>query len=104
MIKLVSTVKRLREKSLHIYLPPLRGNHGTPSVCPTNRTTGVADEQSAVRQVSGQAIAAIGAVELPLGMWPGLIGQLLQIINNAEGGVPIRQATLQAIGYLCEST
>ncbi|KAA1076157.1 karyopherin beta [Puccinia graminis f. sp. tritici] len=64
----------------------------------------LADEQRAVRQVSGQAIAVIGAVELPLGMWPGLIGQLLQIINNAEGGVPLRQATLQAIGYLCEST
>lgn len=64
----------------------------------------LADDQRAVRQVSGQAIAAVGAVELPLGMWPGLIGQLLQIINNPEGSVPLRQATLQAIGYLCEST
>ncbi|KAH9821314.1 armadillo-type protein [Melampsora americana] len=62
------------------------------------------DEQRAVRQVSGQTIAAVGAVELPLGLWPGLIGQLLQIINNQANGVPLRQATLQAIGYLCEST
>ncbi|CAH7685795.1 armadillo-type protein [Phakopsora pachyrhizi] len=62
------------------------------------------DDQKQVRQVSGQAIAAIGAVELPLSMWPTLIGQLLQIVNNQESGIPLRQATLQAIGYLCEST
>ncbi|MBW0462236.1 hypothetical protein O181_001951 [Austropuccinia psidii MF-1] len=62
------------------------------------------DDQRPVRQVSGQAIAAIGAVELPLGMWSGLISQLLQIINTPESGVSLRQATLQAIGYLCEST
>lgn len=64
----------------------------------------LADEQRPVRQVAGQTIAAVGAVELPLRMWPGLIGQLLQIINNQSNGVPLRQATLQAIGYLCEST
>lgn len=62
------------------------------------------DSDRAVRQVAGQGIAAIGAVELPAGMWPNLIVQLLQIVNTPSNGVVLRQATLQAIGYLCEST
>lgn len=61
------------------------------------------DQERPVRQVSGQAIAAIGAVELPAGMWPGLIGQLLSIVNTPSNSVALRQATLQTIGYLCES-
>lgn len=62
------------------------------------------DEARQVRQVAGQGIAAIGSVELPAGLWNGLIVQLLGVVNNPSNGASLRQATLQAIGYICEST
>ena len=53
------------------------------------------------RNVSGQVVAAIAAVELPAGMWSGLIGQLLELASRADNA-HLRQATLQTIGYICE--
>ncbi|MBW0567906.1 hypothetical protein O181_107621 [Austropuccinia psidii MF-1] len=50
------------------------------------------DNQRPVCQVSGQDIAAIRPVELPLGMWSGLISQLLQIINTPKRGLSLRQS------------
>ncbi|MBW0584553.1 hypothetical protein O181_124268, partial [Austropuccinia psidii MF-1] len=50
------------------------------------------DNKRPVFQFSSQAIAAIRAEELPLGMWSGLISQLLQIINTPERGVSLRQS------------
>ncbi|GAA5883022.1 hypothetical protein JCM1840_004096 [Sporobolomyces johnsonii] len=54
------------------------------------------------RNVSGQVIAAIAAVELPAGLWNGLIAQLLELASRADNP-GLRQATLQTIGYICES-
>jgi len=54
------------------------------------------------RNVSGQVVAAVAAVELPAGMWPGLVGQLLQLAS-ANDNPNLRQATLQTIGYICEA-
>ncbi|GAA5923414.1 hypothetical protein JCM3775_007533 [Rhodotorula graminis] len=54
------------------------------------------------RNVSGQVVAAVAAVELPAGMWPGLVGQLLQLANPSDNP-NLRQATLQTIGYICEA-
>jgi importin subunit beta-1 len=54
------------------------------------------------RNVSGQVIAAIAAIELPLGSWNTLISQLLEFGGRADNS-GLRQATLQAIGYICES-
>jgi importin subunit beta-1 len=53
------------------------------------------------RNVSGQVIAAVAAIELPNGAWNDLIPTLLQGVNQQEN-TGLRQASLQAIGYVCE--
>lgn len=61
----------------------------------------LASSDRGARNVSGQVIAAIAAVELPAGMWSGLIGQLLELAGRGDNA-QLRQATLQTIGYICE--
>ncbi|KAI5118628.1 hypothetical protein M0805_006995 [Coniferiporia weirii] len=52
--------------------------------------------------VAAQVVAAIAAVELPDNQWPEVIEILLRFMDNSEN-VNLRIATLQAIGYICES-
>ncbi|GAA6025213.1 hypothetical protein JCM10207_001492 [Rhodosporidiobolus poonsookiae] len=63
-------------------------------------TLGAADRGA--RNVSGQVVSAIAAIELPSGMWSGLIGQLLELASRSDSP-QLRQATLQTIGYICEA-
>ena len=51
---------------------------------------------------AAQVVAAIAAVELPHYQWTEVIEILLRFMDNAEN-TNLRIATLQAIGYLCES-
>jgi importin subunit beta-1 len=51
--------------------------------------------------VSASAIAAIAACELPYGEWNELIGTLLEFVGQENAG--LRVATLQTIGYICET-
>lgn len=51
--------------------------------------------------VAAQVIAAIASIELPRGMWPDLIAQLLAAIGDVNNPRQ-RQAALQAIGFTCE--
>ncbi|KAF7320805.1 Importin N-terminal domain-containing protein [Mycena chlorophos] len=51
---------------------------------------------------AAQVTAAIAAVELPHGQWGDLIEILLGFVNN-QTNVNLRIATLQAIGFICES-
>ncbi|KAF7975253.1 hypothetical protein HWV62_10120 [Athelia sp. TMB] len=53
--------------------------------------------------VAAQVVAAIAAVELPHDQWPDLIGQLLGFMNNPQSTTNLKIATLQGIGYICES-
>ncbi|KAK0554630.1 karyopherin Kap95 [Tilletia horrida] len=50
---------------------------------------------------AAQVVAAIAAIELPIGAWPELIQQLLAAVSNQEN-TRLRQAAVQAIGYTCE--
>ncbi|KAI0045184.1 karyopherin Kap95 [Auriscalpium vulgare] len=52
--------------------------------------------------VAAQAVAAIAAVELPQAQWPELIEILLGFVNQASN-TPLKIATLNAIGYICET-
>ena len=52
--------------------------------------------------VAAQVIAAIAAVELPSAQWPDLIELLLSFVNRGDN-TNLRIATLQTIGYICES-
>jgi hypothetical protein len=51
---------------------------------------------------ASQVVAAIAAVELPLGQWGELIEMLLGFVNT-QANVNLRIATLQTIGFICES-
>lgn len=52
--------------------------------------------------IAAQVIAAIAAVELPAGQWPELIGMLLSFMDRADN-MHLRVATLQTIGFICET-
>lgn len=63
-------------------------------------TLASADKQA--RDGAAQVTAAIAAIELPAGLWNTLIQQLLELVGHNDNS-NLRQATLQAIGYICES-
>ena len=63
---------------------------------------GLHSEQVKAGTVAAQSVAAIATVELPLGHWPDLIDILLRFVNTGTS-VPLRQSTLSAIGFICES-
>lgn len=52
--------------------------------------------------VGAQVVQAIAIVELPHNQWPDLIELLLSFMNQ-DNNVNLRVATLQAIGFICES-
>lgn len=62
----------------------------------------LASANNKVGQVAAQFIAAIAAIELPVGQWNDVIEILLGFMNS-QGNIQLRVATLQAIGYICES-
>lgn len=51
---------------------------------------------------ASQVVAAIASVELPQGQWQDLIEVLLGFVNN-QPNPNLKIATLQTIGYICES-
>ncbi|PWN26198.1 ARM repeat-containing protein [Jaminaea rosea] len=63
-------------------------------------TLGTANE--GVGRNSAQLVAAIAAIELPVGGWKELIGQLLGAIRD-QTNERLRQSALQAIGFVCET-
>ncbi|PWY98805.1 putative karyopherin beta-1 subunit [Testicularia cyperi] len=50
---------------------------------------------------AAQVIAAIAAIELPVGLWNELISQLLGAMAD-QSNMRLRQSALQAIGFTCE--
>jgi importin subunit beta-1 len=54
-----------------------------------------------VGTVAAQLVAAIATVELPNAQWPELVELLLSFMGQSN--VNLRVATLQAIGFICES-
>jgi importin subunit beta-1 len=62
----------------------------------------LASAQQRAGTVAAQVVAAIAAVELPQGQWPELIDVLLGFVNDASN-TNLRIATLEAIGFVCES-
>ena len=50
---------------------------------------------------AAQLIAAIAAIELPRHEWPDLMQTLVQ--NVADGSPSVKQSSLTAIGFICES-
>jgi importin subunit beta-1 len=49
---------------------------------------------------AAQCIAAVAEIEIPRNQWPDCIQILL---NNMTSNSKVKQASLQAIGFICES-
>lgn len=61
----------------------------------------LASTDRGARNVAGQVVSAIAVIELPHDAWPDLIDQLMGFSNQPNA--VLKQATLQTIGYICES-
>jgi importin subunit beta-1 len=62
----------------------------------------LASPQPRAGAVAAQVVSAIAAVELPVGQWPDIIEILLGFINTSDD-TNLKIATLQTIGYICET-
>jgi importin subunit beta-1 len=60
----------------------------------------LASPQIEARRTAAQVIAKIAHIELPRNLWPDLIQNLLQNMQTNEDY--LKQATLEALGYICE--
>ncbi|VAH06447.1 unnamed protein product [Triticum turgidum subsp. durum] len=54
------------------------------------------------RQTSSQVIAKIASIEIPRREWQDLIAKLLSNMTQPGASAPLKQATLEALGYVCE--
>lgn len=54
------------------------------------------------RRTSAQVVAKIASIEIPQKQWPVLIGTLLTNMTQRESPAGLKQATLEALGYVCE--
>jgi importin subunit beta-1 len=61
----------------------------------------LSSDESRVGMATAQLIAAIAAIELPRNLWPELMQTLVH--NVGEGKDHQKQASLQCIGYICDS-
>ncbi|KAG4304322.1 hypothetical protein PORY_002297 [Pneumocystis oryctolagi] len=62
----------------------------------------LASQDGKAGQASAQFIAAIAAIELPINQWPELMVTLVQNVSEGQNS-NLKQASLQAIGYICET-
>ena len=62
----------------------------------------LASPAAKVGTVAAQVVSAIASVELPMGQWMDVVGILLGFVSDQSNG-NLRIATLQAIGFICES-
>ena len=51
---------------------------------------------------SSQCVAYIVAAELPAGQWPDIIAGLLLNVSGTSNTEAVKEASLEAIGYICE--
>lgn len=62
----------------------------------------LASSSTKIGTVAAQFVSAIASVELPNGQWMDVVGLLLGFVSD-PANVNLRVATLQAIGFICES-
>ncbi|KAG6485360.1 importin subunit beta-1-like [Zingiber officinale] len=57
---------------------------------------------SEARHTSCQVIAKVASIEIPRREWQELIVKLLNNMTQPDSPAPLKQATLEALGYVCE--
>lgn len=63
--------------------------------------TSLSASPASVGAQAAQLIAAVAAIEIPRNLWPELMPALVQSVG--EGSDHLKQASLTAIGYICET-
>ena len=53
-------------------------------------------------RTTAQCVAYIAASELPANQWPDLIQRLLSNVSGVQNTEAVKEASLEAIGYICE--
>ena len=75
---------------------------GTKNKVKQDALMALASPAAKVGTVAAQVVSAIASVELPMGQWMDVVGILLGFVSDQSNG-NLRIATLQAIGFICES-
>eukprot|EP01041_Mallomonas_annulata_P000250 gene250-463_t len=52
---------------------------------------------------AAQVIAAFGAIDIPVGGWPSLLPTLFQNVSSPDVSLNSKVASLEALGYMCDS-
>lgn len=58
--------------------------------------------ESARPAIAPQCIAAVACAEIPVQQWDDLINTLVQNVTNANATEPLKEQTLETIGYICQ--
>lgn len=51
---------------------------------------------------AAQCVAYVACAELPAALWPDLIAVLTSNVTNQNSTEMMKEATLEAIGYICQ--
>ena len=51
---------------------------------------------------AAQCVQYVAVMELPLNLWPSLLQSLVGNVTNAQSTEMCKEATLEAIGYICQ--
>ena len=84
--------------SLHSPSPP---HTSTPHTLPT-LTPSLHSHPPSSHPPSSQCVAYIVAAELPADQWPDIIAGLLLNVSGTSNTEAVKEASLEAIGYICE--
>jgi len=51
---------------------------------------------------AASCVAGIASAELPLQLWPELMGQLCDVLTTEGSSDTLKEASLESIGYICQ--
>lgn len=67
-----------------------------------NNVVGALGSEDYRPSAAAQCVQYIACVELPRQLWPTLIQALVQNVTNENSTERVKEATLEAIGYICQ--
>ena len=75
---------------------------GTRSGIKSATWTTLGSPVAGIAHTCAQVVAKIAGAEIPHKQWPDLVVNLQANVSNAQAPAGLRQATLEALGYVCE--
>lgn len=87
---------KVRMQQTWLHMEPTLRQHIKTAVFNTLGT------EPAHHRSAAQCVAYIAAAELPANQWPDLIQRLLGNVSGVQSTEAVKEASLEAIGYICE--